>query len=308
MANNAIIAFADQLQKEMPSLKLQLDQPMSALTTLRLGGPADLLAEPAEEDEVRRLLEMAQAESIPLTVIGRGSNLLVRDGGIRGLTLRLGPEMKNITLRGQDIDAGSGAALPALAAFAAENSLEGLAFAQGIPGSLGGAVYMNAGAYGGEMSQVVTAVSGFDYSGRPFWYTGKDMGFSYRSSRLQIEEKIVTAVTLSLLPGDREEIQREMNEHQAARAEKQPLNEASAGSTFRRPKGAYAAELIERCGLKGYTMGNVAVSEKHAGFLVNRGGTAAEFLALMAYVQQRVMEETGYFLEPEVRILGEDPA
>lgn len=196
--------------------------------------------------------------------------------------------------------------LTALAMAAAEHSLGGLVFASGIPGTAGGGVYMNAGAYGGEMSQVVTKVEGLNMDGTPFVYTGAEMNFSHRYSRLMDENKIVTHVTCRLTPAKREDLLAEMVELNRRRAEKQPLNLPSAGSTFKRPAGGYASAMIDECNLKGVSIGGAQVSEKHAGFLVNRGGTAADFLALMAKVQQVVYDRFGVMLEPEVRILGED--
>ena len=233
---------------------------------------------------------------MPVTVIGHGSNLLVRDGGIRGLVIRIAREMREIQVSAGMLRAEAGAALSTLAMTAAEAGMEGLAFASGIPGTVGGGVYMNAGAYDGEMSQVVVKVEGFRMDGTPFAYTRPEMDFSYRYSRLQQENVVVTRVTCQLANGDREEILARMVEINRLRAEKQPLTMPSAGSTFKRPEGQFAAALIDQCGLKGYAIGGAQVSEKHAGFLVNRGGTAADFLALIRHVQQTVMEQKGVLL------------
>ena len=280
--------------------------PMAQYTTLRLGGPADLLAEPDSPEKLVQLLQEAHRLGIPVTLIGHGSNLLVKDGGIRGLVIRICREMRRIEAQGNTLRAEAGAMLSSLAMTAAENSLGGLTFASGIPGTVGGGVYMNAGAYGGEMCQVVTLVEGVDLAGQPFRYTGEDMQFSYRHSRLMDEDKIITHVTCQLPKANREELIKEMVELNRRRAEKQPLTLPSAGSTFKRPVGGYASALVDECGLKGVSIGGAQVSEKHAGFLVNRGGTAADFLALIAHVQQVVFEKKGIMLEPEVRILGED--
>ncbi len=288
------------------SMKLIRMAPMAQYTTLRLGGPADLLAEPATPDQLVQLLKEAHELNIPVTLMGHGSNLLVKDGGIRGLVIRICREMRRIEVRGDTIRAEAGAMLSSLAMTAAENSLGGLTFASGIPGTVGGGVYMNAGAYGGEMSQVVTLVEGVSRTGEPFAYTGEEMQFAYRHSRLMEEDKIVTHVTCRLSKADRETLVKEMVELNRRRAEKQPLTLPSAGSTFKRPVGGYASALVDECGLKGASIGGAQVSEKHAGFLVNRGGTAADFLALIAHVQQVVMEQKGILLEPEVCILGED--
>jgi len=280
--------------------------PMAQYTTLRLGGPADLLAEPESPEQLAQLLKEANDLNIPVTLIGHGSNLLVKDGGIRGLVIRICRGMRRIEARGNTLRAEAGAMLSSLAMTAAENSLGGLTFASGIPGTVGGGVYMNAGAYGGEMCQVVTLVEGVDYTGQPFSYTGEEMQFSYRHSRLMEENKIITHVTCQLTGANREELIKEMVELNRRRAEKQPLTLPSAGSTFKRPVGGYASALVDECGLKGVSIGGAQVSEKHAGFLVNRGGTAADFLALIAHVQKVVLEQKGIMLEPEVRILGED--
>ncbi len=284
---------------------LQKHCPMASCTTLRLGGPADLLAEPADDEELRRMLALAANLEVPVTVIGRGSNLLVRDGGIRGLVIRIGRRMKGVTREDQCLTALAGTTLSELAHTAAEESLAGLAFAAGIPGTVGGGILMNAGAYGGELGQMVEWVEGLRMDGISFRYSGSEMGFGYRSSRLQHESAIVTRACFRLLPGDKDEIEREMADLNARRAEKQPLNLPSAGSTFKRPEGYFAAALIDQCGLKGARVGGAMVSEKHAGFLVNMDGTAADFEALMAYVQQTVADRFGVRLEPEVRIIGE---
>ena len=189
---------------------------------------------------------------------------------------------------------------------AAEANLAGLTFASGIPGTVGGGVYMNAGAYGGEMAQVVSLVEGFDMTGEPFSYTREEMDFGHRHTRLMDENKLITHVTFQLQPGKREELLAEMVDFNTRRAEKQPLTQFSAGSTFKRPPNGFASAMIDQCGLKGCTIGGAQVSEKHAGFCINKGGTTADFLALMAHVQQVVYEKFDTMLEPEVRILGED--
>ena len=288
------------------SMKLIRMAHMAQYTTLRLGGPADLLAEPATPEQLVQLLKAAHELHIPVTLMGHGSNLLVKDGGIRGLVIRICREMRRIEAQGDTLRAEAGAMLSSLAMTAAENSLGGLTFASGIPGTVGGGVYMNAGAYGGEMSQVVTLVEGVDLAGEAFAYTGEEMQFAYRHSRLMDESKIVTHVTCRLPKADREALIKEMVELNRRRAEKQPLTLPSAGSTFKRPVAGYASALVDECGLRGASIGGAQVSEKHAGFLVNKGGTAADFLALIAHVQQVVMEQKGIMLEPEVRILGED--
>ena len=239
-------------------------------------------------------------------VIGNGSNLLVRSGGIRGLVIRICRNLRGVEVNGDRIRAQAGTMMSSLSMAAADCDLGGLTFASGIPGTIGGGVYMNAGAYGGEMSQVVTLVEGYNMAGEPFRYSRPDLHFGYRFSRLMKENKIITHVTVQLPPGKREDLLAEMVDFNRRRAEKQPLTFFSAGSTFKRPEGAFAAQLIDECGLKGARIGGAQVSEKHAGFLINRGGTAEDFLALMAHVQRVVYRQKGVKLEPEIKILGED--
>ena len=279
--------------------------PMSEYTTLRLGGPADYLATPASPEEVAALLAEARANGIPVTVIGRGSNLLVLDGGIRGLVMRIGKPLSRVTVRGNRLRAQAGAMLSAVAVSAADADRSGLEFASGIPGTVGGGIRMNAGAYGGELSQVVTEVSGVLPDGTLRTFAAEEMAFGYRRSAVDALGLIVTEAVFSLENGERAAIRARMAELNARRAEKQPLDVPSAGSTFKRPEGAYAAALIDQCGLKGYTIGGARVSVKHAGFLVNTGSSAADYLALVRHVQQVVAERTGITLEPEIRILGE---
>ena len=279
--------------------------PMSEYTTLRLGGPADYLATPASPEEVAALLAEARANGIPVTVIGRGSNLLVLDGGIRGLVMRIGKPLSRVTVRGNRLRAQAGAMLSAVAVSAADADLSGLEFASGIPGTVGGGIRMNAGAYGGELSQTVTEVSGVLPDGTLRTFAAEEMAFGYRRSAVDALGLIVTEAVFSLENGERAAIRARMAELNARRAEKQPLDVPSAGSTFKRPEGAYAAALIDQCGLKGYTIGGARVSVKHAGFLVNTGSSAADYLALVRHVQQVVAERTGITLEPEIRILGE---
>lgn len=288
------------------TLSLLCGAAMSRYTTLHLGGPADLLASPANVRQLCLLLAEANRLDVPVTIIGNGSNLLVKDGGIRGLVIRICREMQAIEVKESTIRVEAGAMMSRLAMTAAEHDLAGLTFAGGIPGTVGGGVYMNAGAYGGEMCQVVTQVEGVDRQGEPFCYRGEEMGFAYRHSRLMGEGKIITAVTVQLHEGKKEQLIEEMQELNRRRQEKQPLTQFSAGSTFKRPANGFAAQMIDECGLKGYAIGGARVSEKHAGFLVNSGTSAADFLALMAHVQRVVQAEKGVLLEPEVRILGED--
>ena len=295
-----------KLRARFADISIKRNVPMARYTTLHLGGPADMLISPDAPEQVRMVLAETHALGLPLVIIGNGSNLLVKDGGIRGVVLRLCRDMQAIEIKGECIRAQAGAMMSTLANAAADASLGGLTFASGIPGTVGGGVYMNAGAYGGEMSQVVTQVEGFDMKGEPFCHDWLEMQFSYRHSRLMAEEKLITHVSFRLPQGRREELLAEMVDFNRRRAEKQPLTQFSAGSTFKRPPEGFAAAMIDECGLKGFALGGAQVSEKHAGFLINRGGTAADFLALMAHVQRVVHEHNGVMLQPEVRILGED--
>ncbi len=287
-----------------PGLPLEEGVRLSECTTLRLGGPATLFYEMRSEAELQWLLRAAGRLGAGITVIGHGSNLLVLDGGIDGLVIRVGREWSGLTAEGSTLTAQAGAMLSSAAQFAARHALAGLSFAAGIPGTVGGGCVMNAGAYGGEMSQAVRRVRGYTLDGEPFAFTGSEMEYGYRHSRLLGVPCVVTEVTLELTAGDTAALTEEMAELNRRRREKQPLDTPSAGSTFKRPAGGYAAALIDQCGLKGCRVGGAQVSEKHAGFLLNTGGTAEDFLQLMQLVQRTVQEKTGVLLEPEVRILG----
>ena len=248
----------------------------------------------------------ACANNVPVTVIGHGSNLLVRDGGIRGLVICIGKNMRQITREGNIIRAQAGAMLGSVAMEAAEAGLRGLEFASGIPGTVGGGVTMNAGAYCGEIVQVVKEVHGIYPDGRKICLSREEMDFGYRHSVVMEKGFIVTEAVFELEPGDPAVIRARMSELNAKRAEKQPLDLPSAGSTFKRPEGYYASALIDQCGLKGYSIGGARVSEKHAGFLVNTGTSSKDFLKLMQKVQDIVEERAGVRLEPEIRIIGVD--
>lgn len=281
-----------------------VNEPMSAHTTLKLGGPADYMVFPRDGEEIAAMFREAAENGVPVTVIGHGSNLLVLDGGIRGLVICIGKNMRKITRDGNILKAQAGAMLGSAALEAAEAGLTGLEFASGIPGTVGGGVTMNAGAYDGEMAQVVTEVRGIRPDGTAVCLSREEMNFGYRHSVVQEKDFIVTEVTFELKPGDPAMIRARMSELNAKRSEKQPLDLPSAGSTFKRPEGYYAAALIDQCGLKGYSIGGARVSEKHAGFLVNTGTSSRDFLNLMKKVQAIVEERAGVRLEPEIRIVG----
>lgn len=284
---------------------LLIQEPMSKHTSFRIGGPADYFAEPQKLEELKALLRQAKALDLPITIIGNGTNLLVLDGGIRGLVVKL--DFKAMQVEGDRLLVGSGVPLILVAKKAAELGLTGMEFAGGIPGCLGGAVYMNAGAYDGEMAKVVEAVTTLDpETGLVHTLSAENLDFSYRHCSLQATRQLILEVVLKLEKGDKTEIQAKMDKFNAARVEKQPLNYPSAGSTFKRPEGYFAAALIDQNGLKGLTVGGAQVSTKHAGFVINLGGaTAKDVLELISKIQQIVLENNQVQLETEVLILGE---
>lgn len=298
--------FEELALRESPVI-VQQHMPLDKYTTLRVGGPADYFAEPSSEEELSALLNAAKEAGIPVLLMGNGSNLLVRDGGFRGLVIRLGKAFSRIEPWEHGLKAQAGALLSVLACEAANASLTGLEFAQGIPGTVGGGVYMNAGAYGGELGQRIESVTVLDRD-EVKRIPGSEMKFGYRHSRAMDEKWMVLGARFRLEKGDKEQIDAAMRDFAARRKEKQPLNYPSAGSFFKRPEGHFAGALIEKAGLKGKQVGGAQVSEKHAGFFINAGGaTASDFLALMRLVQDTVQRESGVLLEPEVRIVGDDP-
>jgi len=262
---------------------------------------------PSNEEELCKLLKRAAEHNVPVTLVGNGSNLLVRDKGIRGLVIKLGNMLNTIEADENSITFGSGVSLALASKKAADLGFTGMEFAVGIPGSIGGAVYMNAGAYDGEMANVVTAVRTVDSQGNVKVLSNDEMCFGYRKTALQDSDLIVTAVTVSMPKGEVSEILAKMADFSQRRISKQPLELPSAGSMFKRPPGYFAGTLIDKTGLKGYTVGGAQVSTKHAGFVVNIGGaTASDVLQLIKDVQDKVMAEHGVMLHPEVLIIGEE--
>ncbi len=281
-------------------------EPMTKHTSFHIGGPAELMAQPQSEAELQSLLLKAAEAAVPVTLVGNGSNLLVRDKGIRGLVIKLGSMLRDIKVSGNVLTFGSGVSLAQASKKAAELGLSGMEFAVGIPGSIGGAVYMNAGAYDGEMSKVVKSVRVMDAAGEVSELSAGELDFGYRHSALQGSSKIVTSVTVELAAGNKQAIAEKMADFSNRRITKQPLELPSAGSMFKRPPGYFAGTLIDQTGLKGYTVGGAQVSTKHAGFVVNIGGaTAADVLQLISDVQAKVFAAHGVHLEPEVLVLGE---
>ncbi|MGN1001244.1 MAG: UDP-N-acetylmuramate dehydrogenase [Oscillospiraceae bacterium] len=294
---------AKEIRAAFPELKLLETEPMKNHCSFRIGGPAELFAEPASEEELTGLVALLRRLDVKTTVIGRGTNLLVRDEGVAGAVIRLGEKLSAIRFDGEELYAESGVSLAQLAVAAQQQGLSGLEFAHGIPGSLGGAVFMNAGAYGGEMKDVVTAVRYLDEEGRV--RETADGGFSYRRSRFSDGKSVILGARLRLQRGDKQAIFDRMRELMEKRAASQPLDKPSAGSTFKRPAVGYAAAMIEGAGLKGLRVGGAQVSEKHSGFVINVGGaTFGDVTALMEQVQRAVFDKYAVLLEPEVRIIG----
>ena len=276
-------------------------EPMSRRTTFGIGGPA-LLIRPQNREQLQTAVALCRGAGQPPFILGRGSNLLVSDAGIARPVIQLGEGLSAVVRQGDTLRCGAGAALISVCLQAARAGLSGLEWAYGIPGSLGGGVYMNAGAYGGELKDVVAEVTYLDENGDFCTASGDALQFGYRHSVFQQRECCIVEAVLALVPGRESEIRAAMEDYMNRRREKQPLEYGSAGSTFKRPAGNYASALVDRCGLKGLAVGGAEVSQKHAGFIINRGGaTAAEGLQLIAEVQRTDKKKTGYELECEVK-------
>ena len=278
------------------------DEPMKNHTTFKVGGNAQVFVTVNSKEELSALMKYISTENISYFILGKGSNLLVSDSGIKGVVITLSGEFTDIkTKDGNKIFAGAGASLMKLCRFAQENSLSGLEFAYGIPGSVGGAVFMNAGAYGGEMKNCLVSADYITPQGECGTFTIDELQLGYRTSVFKNKNYIITGCTLSLKEENKDIIKEKMDDLLGRRRSKQPIEYPSAGSTFKRPEGAFAGTLIESCGLKGYTIGGACVSEKHAGFIINKGGATFEDIdSLIKEVQKKVKDETGYFLETEV--------
>ncbi len=303
----ALTSFISQLSVSIPAQRMLMDEPMSEHTTFAVGGPADILVLPQSVKEMSLAIRAARSLELPVTVLGGGSNVLVRDGGIRGVVIQLNQMTKVLSCNGTKILASAGYMLKDVCQFAQQQGLTGVEFACGIPGTLGGAVFMNAGAYGGEMSHVVSRVRTVNSTGGVHTYNAPNLGFAYRQSRFQKSQEFVVEIELTLRQGDKKEIQQAMDDLMQKRRSKQPLEMHSAGSTFKRPPGYFAGTLIDQTGLKGLSCGDAQVSTKHAGFVVNIGhASAKDVLQVIHEVQKRVENAHGVHLEPEVRILGED--
>nr|WP_027870933.1 UDP-N-acetylmuramate dehydrogenase [[Eubacterium] cellulosolvens] len=282
-------------------------EPMNRHTTFRIGGPADYFLTPESAEEIRAVIGYCREVKLPYFVLGNGSNLLVSDDGFRGAVIQIDHRMQELTVEGCEIRAQAGVLLSKVAATARDHSLTGFEFASGIPGTLGGGVSMNAGAYGGELKDVLVSVRVLDRDLQLRSLPVEELDLGYRHSRIQDEEMIVTDVTLRLDEGRQEDIVSRMNELREARTLKQPLEFPSAGSTFKRPEGYFAGKLIMDAGLAGFCVGDAQVSEKHCGFVINRGSaTAGDVCELIERVQETIREKDGVQLEPEIRFLGFD--
>lgn len=299
-------AMMETLRGFVPEENIHLQESMAAHTTFRAGGPAECFIEIENAQQLLKIQKYLCQVEYPYTIIGNGSNLLVSDNGYQGIVLQIGKKMSGIRVAGDVITAQAGASMAQAAAAAWQNGLTGLEFASGIPGTVGGGVVMNAGAYGGELSQVVTQVQVLDKNGEFLTLDNETMEFGYRRSTIRRRPFIVTEVVLSLRPGDPAEIRAKMDELAVKRREKQPLDFPSAGSTFKRPEGYYAGELIMNAGLRGFQVGGARVSDKHCGFIVNAGNaSAADIMDVIWEVQRRVKDRFGVDLESEVVFLGE---
>ncbi len=297
--------FVETLKRSIGQEKVFEQEPMKRHTTFRVGGPADVLVRPAAE-QLPGVLALCREYEVPYLIIGNGSNLLVGDKGIRGLVIEMTGDRELLTVTGNVLTVGAGVLLARAARKAAEEGLCGMEFAAGIPGSIGGAVVMNAGAYGGEMKDIIESVKVLTKDGDEKQLTNEELALGYRTSCIIPKQYIVTEAVLKLERGDRTQIEARMEELKQKRVEKQPLEYPSAGSTFKRPEGYFAGKLIMDAGLRGYQVGGAQVSEKHCGFVINRGdATAADICRLMEDVRENVQKQFGVTLEPEVKLVGE---
>ena len=296
--------FQQKIANALPGMELRFEEPMADHTSFRIGGAVEVMALPKSREELSNLLKTSALLDCKPVILGAGTNVLAPDEGLRGLVICLkdclnGMERISDTV----IRVAAGVTMTRAAVFAANLGLGGMEFAHGIPGTVGGGVYMNAGAYGGEICQICKSVDVMDFEGNIRSFTKEEMGFSYRHSVLEEQEGIVIAAEFELVPGSEQQIREKMKELMGKRSASQPLDKPSAGSAFKRPVGGYAAALIDQAGLKGFQVGGAAISTKHAGFAVNMGGaTAADVKTLLKQVSDIVYEQSGIRLEPEVRI------
>lgn len=303
---NKYKVFENLFKEFYKSENIILDAEMKNYVHFRVGGPADILLIPEHKEQIIRTIEICKEKNIPFYVVGNGSNLLVKDGGIKGVVIKLN-EVKNINVYGDIVEAECGAMLKDVSNEALKNSLTGFEFACGIPGTVGGAVFMNAGAYNGEISNVIESAEVIDNEGKILVLSKDELELGYRSSIVMKKNYIVLSAKFKLQNGDEKQIKDVVDDLTCKRESKQPLEYPSAGSTFKRPEGYFAGKLIQDAGLKGYSIGGAAVSEKHSGFVINKSGaTAKDILDLIAYIQSEVKRQFNVELHPEVRIIGED--
>lgn len=296
--------FQHKIADLLPEYELRFDELLSKHTSFRIGGPAEVMAFPKNREELAHILKQSKLLDRKPVILGAGTNVLAPDAGLSGLVICLKDCMDGMELlEGSRVQVAAGVSMTRAAVFAANHGLSGLEFAHGIPGTVGGGVYMNAGAYGGEICQVCESVDVMDMSGHARTVSCADMGFSYRHSRLEDSGEIVLSAVFCLTPAEPEQIREKMRELMAKRSASQPLDLPSAGSAFKRPVGGYAAALIDQAGLKGFRVGDAAISEKHAGFAVNLGtATARNVQELLSQVSEKVFAHSGIRLEPEIRI------
>lgn len=288
----------------VPKENIKQNELMKKHTTFCIGGTADIYVLGNTKEQIESVLELTKQYTIPLTIVGNGSNLLVKDNGIRGITLK--PNLKGIAVQGEEVTVASGELLTKVAKVCAEKELTGIEFAFGIPGTIGGAIKMNAGAYGSEMQNIVLQTTYLDMKGRIHTISKEEHKFTYRSSLFSKQKAIILETKLQLKAGNKAEIERQMEENKNSRIEKQPISMPSAGSTFKRGEGFITAKLIDECGLKGFTIGGAQVSEKHAGFIVNTGNaTAEDVLKLVSLVKEKVREKFQVDIELEIQVVGE---
>lgn len=286
--------------------EILFDEPLKKYTTFGIGGKADVLVKPSEIKDLGDLLRFNYENDIKTFIMGKGSNLLVSDKGIRGCVIVLADNFDKVEVNDERLIAYAGTALTKAAKTSIRHGLTGMEEISGIPGSVGGAVAMNAGAYGGEIKDIAVKVKAFDFAGNLYEFSNEDMHFSYRHSRVFEEDLIVASCEFALEAGDKDEIIRKYEDYRDRRTTKQPLDKKSAGSTFKRPEGSYASKLIDECGLRGFREGDCQVSEKHCGFIINRAdATCEDMLAFINHVSSIVKEKTGFTLEREVKLVGE---
>lgn len=298
--------FSELFKEFYNEIDIKINEKLSGYVNFKVGGPADILLTPNEKEQVIKSIEVCRNNNIPFYIIGNGSNLLCRDGGFRGVVISM-KSLKHITVDDEIIEADCGVMLKDVSNIALENSLTGFEFACGIPGTVGGAVFMNAGAYDGEISNVVQSVELIDTDGNVLTMLNKDLDFGYRSSAVMKNEYIVLSAKFKLKKGKVKTIKELVDDLTNKRESKQPLEYPSAGSTFKRPEGYFAGKLIQDAGLKGYSIGGAAVSEKHSGFVINKGNaTAKDITDLIKHIQDEVMKQFGVELHTEVRIIGEE--